>query len=193
MLRPAVFLDRDDTLIENATLPPESWAGGRHGDLCDPRFVAPLAGAVGACRSLARAGYCLVVVSNQGLVARGHGSIDQVEATNAAMRREFVDDLGRGLLAAVYYCPWHPGGRVPEFTREHPWRKPAPGMLLAAAGALGLDLARSWAIGDKPRDLEAGRRAGIAPDRLLMVGPGMGMDQAAEAIEKAGSAQSIGR
>lgn len=172
MLRPAVFLDRDDTLIENASLPPASWAGGRAGDLCDPAFVRPMAGAVEACRVLRAAGLCLVVVSNQGLVARGNGTMEQVGATNAALRRVFVDGQGRGLLGAVYVCPYHPHGRIPEYAREHPWRKPAPGMILAAAAALGLDLDRSWVVGDKERDLEAGRRAGVAVGRLLLVGPG---------------------
>lgn len=171
MPRPAVFLDRDDTIIENGSLPPESWAGGLRGDLCDPRFVRPISGAIEACRHLARAGYCLVVVSNQGLVARGHGTIEQVEATNAAVRRVFVDERGRGLLAAIYHCPWHSQGRVLEFTREHPWRKPAPGMLLSAAAAFDLDLARSWCLGDKERDLEAGRRARIPASRCVLVTP----------------------
>ncbi len=182
MPRPAIFLDRDDTLIENDSLPPESWAGGRRGDLCDHRFVVPFPGAVQACRDLAAAGFMLVVVSNQGLVARGHGTLDQVEATNAAMRRTFTDPQGRGLLAAVYHCPWHPLGTVPGFTREHPWRKPAPGMLLAAAATFGLDLSRSWAIGDKDRDLEAGRRAGLSEDRLILVSARFTLLEAARLI-----------
>lgn len=182
MLRPAVFLDRDDTLIENGRLPRESWAGGLRGDLCDPRFVVPMAGAVEACRAMAGAGYCLVVVSNQGLVARGHGTIEQVEATNAAMRRLFVDEHGRGLLAAVYYAPWHPEGTVREFAREHAWRKPGPGMTLAAAAALGLDVARSWTIGDKERDLAAGIGAGVPAERCLLVGGTMGIAEAGRMV-----------
>lgn len=186
MPRPAIFLDRDDTLIENADLPPESWAGGLRGDLCNPAYVWALPGAVEACRRLARAGYCLIVVSNQGLVARGHGTIEQVEATNAAVRRVVVDERGRGLLAAVYYCPWHPEGRVPEFTREHPWRKPSPGMVLAAAAALDIDLRRSWSIGDKERDLEAGRRAGIPSGRCVMVTREVPLAKVAERVLGAG-------
>ncbi len=182
MRRPAVFLDRDDTLIENATLPPESWAGGLRGDLCDPAFVRPLPGAVEACRRLAEAGYSLIVVSNQGLVARGNGTLEQVEATNAALRRAFVDARGQGLLAAVYHCPFHPLGRVAEYTREHPWRKPAPGMLLAAAAAFGVDLARSWAIGDKARDLDAARLAGLSAGRLVLVTPAHTLADATERI-----------
>ena len=180
MTRPAVFLDRDDTLIENHSLPREASAGGRRGDLCDPAYVRPLPGAVEACRLLARAGYCLVVVSNQGLVARGHGTIEQVEATNAAMRRVFVDEKGCGLLAAVYYCPFHPEGRVKEFAKEHEWRKPGAGMILAATEAFGLDLERSWVVGDKERDVEAGRRAGVAEGRLALVTAGVGLREIVE-------------
>ncbi|MEZ6233960.1 MAG: HAD-IIIA family hydrolase [Phycisphaerales bacterium] len=182
MPRPAIFLDRDDTLIENATLPPEAFAARHHGDLCDPAWVRPLPNAINACRRLAGAGFALIVVSNQGLVARGHGTIEQVEATNDAMRRLFTDDQHRGLIAAIYYCPFHPIGRVPAFTREHPWRKPAPGMLMAAAAALDIDLARSWAVGDKPRDLESGRRAGIPDSNLLLVSAAFDLAAAADRI-----------
>ena len=77
---------------------------------------------------------------------------------------------GASLIDAVYFCPFHPLGSVPEFAREHPWRKPAPGMILAAAEDHALNLARSWVIGDQRRDIEAGRAAGIADDRLLMIG-----------------------
>ena len=173
MARPAVFLDRDDTLIANATLewtrPP--LAGMTRGDLCEPNQVRLLPGALPACQLLEAAGFALVVVTNQGLVARGHGTLGDVERTNDRLRDLLTVD-GRCLVAATYLCPMHPRGTVPRFTGEHPWRKPGGGMLRAAAEELDLDLSRSWMIGDAERDLEAGHAAGLPADRTLRVGPG---------------------
>jgi D-glycero-D-manno-heptose 1,7-bisphosphate phosphatase len=86
------------------------------------------------------------------------------------------------LIDAVYACPWHPKGNVPEFTREHHWRKPQPGMILAAAGDLGLDLSRSWLIGDADRDIQAGIAAGLSPDRCLMITGGTTVLDAARRV-----------
>lgn len=173
MPNPAVFLDRDDTLIASTDLPPEAFAAGRPGDLADPAFVRLLPGVAEACGSLRRAGFVLVVVSNQGVVARGGATLAQVEATSNRMCALLPDpDRPRhSLIARVYHCPWHPDGSVEPYNTEHPWRKPGPGMLLAAIEDLDLDPARSWLVGDAERDLEAGRRAGLEPGRLLRVGP----------------------
>ncbi len=169
MERAAVFLDRDDTLLANREVTAASaWPG----DLVDPALVRLLAGAAGACRRLRDAGFALVVVSNQGAVARGRCTMTDVEAVNgrmrALLRAEGVE------LDGVYCCPYHPEGTVPPYNVEHPWRKPSPGMLLSAAGELGLDLGRSWMVGDAQRDSEAAVRAGIAPQRALLVGAGEG-------------------
>lgn len=167
-MRPAIFLDRDDTLIENRDLP---WAeiGAPPGDLCNPEYVRLLPGVREACEHMANAGYSLVAVTNQGLVARGVGSIDDVERTNARLH-ELLTVGAQRLLERIYYCPFHPQGTVAPFNRDHPWRKPAPGMILAAADELGLDLSRSWLVGDAKRDVEAGRAAGISAKRCLLVG-----------------------
>lgn len=147
-MRRAVFFDRDDTLIAcNAVAP--------GGDLGDPALVAPLPGVRDACHTLARAGFTLIVVSNQGGVARGAYNEHAVHAVN-----QRVNDLLGGVIRAFYFCPFHPRGVVPAYTREHPWRKPAPGMILAAAAEHDIDLASSWLVGDAPRDVEAGRAAG---------------------------------
>lgn len=141
-------MDRDDTLIRCDEVAP-------NGDLGDPGLVVLLDGAFEACRQLRDAGFALVVVTNQGGVARGKYGRAEVEAVNAR-----VNELLGGQIDAFRYCPYHPKGSVPEFTREHPFRKPAPGMILDAAEKLNLDLARSWMVGDKVRDCEAGRSAG---------------------------------
>jgi len=155
MPRPAVFLDRDDTLIRCRGLTAD-------GDLGDPDLVELLPGAVQAIDQLHEAGLVLVVVSNQGGVARGKYTLDDVRRVN-----ERVNELVAGRIEAFYVCPWHPQGVVPQFTREHPWRKPQPGMLLQAAQDHSLDLARSWLIGDASRDIEAGLAAGC---RTVLVG-----------------------
>ncbi|MBL8746941.1 MAG: HAD family hydrolase [Phycisphaerae bacterium] len=145
---PAIFLDRDDTLIHCDDVTPD-------GDLGDPSLVELLPGVLDGCRALKRAGFTLVVVSNQGGVARGRYGVAQVQEVNARL-----NELLGGLIDAFYFCPYHPQGVVPEFKREHPWRKPQPGMLLDASSALNLDLARSWSIGDRVRDCTAGKFAG---------------------------------
>lgn len=169
--RPAVFLDRDDTLIANAELPDEAFAG-RWGDLADPDHVALLPGVADSCLALRRAGLLLVVITNQGSVARGGATIADVEATNARVSELLSDpdSPGSSLIARTYFCPYHPQGAVEPFNVEHPWRKPQPGMILAAIDDLGLDPASSWMVGDAERDVEAGRRAGIDASRCIRVG-----------------------
>jgi D-glycero-D-manno-heptose 1,7-bisphosphate phosphatase len=162
--RPAVFLDRDDTLIEANSLPPAQ-PPAAPGDVTDPAHVRLLPGAREACLLLERSGFALVVFSNQGGVARGAVTCQRVEEINARLA-----ELLSPARPAFYYCPFHPQGRVPEFTREHPWRKPAPGMILAAAAELDLDLSASWVIGDMARDIEAGRAAGLPAARCVRIG-----------------------
>ncbi len=151
----AVFLDRDDTLIACRSVAPD-------GDLGDPALVRPLPGAVDACRRLKDAGRILVVVSNQGGVARGCYAEEDVEAVNRAVQEAFG-----GVFALMLYCPYHPRGILQPYAREHPWRKPAPGMLQEAARRLGLDMRGSWMVGDQPRDCAAGRAAGC---RTILLG-----------------------
>lgn len=155
MPRPAVFLDRDDTLVACRGVAP-------FGDLGNPALVRllPLVGV--SCRKLKEAGYALVVVSNQGGVARGRYAESAVEAVNAEINARL-----HGAIDRFYWCPFHPEGTIPAYTREHPWRKPQPGMLLAAGRDLDLDLHGSWMVGDQPRDCAAGRAAGC---RTVLVG-----------------------
>jgi histidinol-phosphate phosphatase family protein len=164
-MRPAVFLDRDDTLIANRELTANT---PYPGDLCDPALVRLLPGVADGLRRLHEAGLALVVVSNQGCVARGVCTVEQVEACNRRLRD--LVRAGAGVeFDGVYYCPYHPRGGVAPFNTEHHWRKPAPGMLLAAAADLGLDLSRSWLIGDAQRDADAAVAAGIDRARCVVI------------------------
>jgi D-glycero-D-manno-heptose 1,7-bisphosphate phosphatase len=147
-MKPAVFLDRDDTLIEDMAY------------TADPDRVRLLPGAAAAIRRLREAGYLVVVATNQSGVARGLFGEEQLAETHQRMR-ELLRDHGAG-LDAIYFCPFLPGpdAVVPAFRKDSDLRKPKPGMLLQAAADMDIDLAASWMIGDAPRDAEAGRAAG---------------------------------
>lgn len=142
--RPAVFLDRDGTLNRQVVRDGRPYPPDRLED-----FVL-FPDVPDACARLAAAGFTLVVVTNQPDVGRG------------TQRREVVEAMHARLLAAVpqlsrVEVSYAPGGEIPP----DPRRKPEPGMLRDAAAALGLDLARSWMIGDRWRDIDCGRRAGV--------------------------------
>lgn len=151
-LRPCVFLDRDNTMVAN------------DGDLGDPEQVRLLPGVAWAVRALHEAGYAIVVVTNQGGVARGKYGERDVAAVHARMAELLAaeSDLAprTALVDGWYHCPYHPEATVERYRREHPWRKPAPGMLHAAAEDLSIDLGRSWMVGDQERDVAAGHAAG---------------------------------
>jgi histidinol-phosphate phosphatase family protein len=133
--------------------------------LYDASLVALLPGVEDACGALSALGLALVVVTNQGSVARGAARLEDVEGVN----RRLCELLPT--VDAVYYCPFHPQGGGGVFTREHPWRKPNPGMLHAAAATLGLDLAGSFLIGDATRDIDAGVAAGLRRERCFLLAP----------------------
>ena len=146
MTRRAVFLDRDGTLIHDP------------GYLSQPEGVILLPEVPDALRALARAGFDLVLCTNQSGIARGKYTVEQYEA----VERRFTDLLGaEGLaLRASYYCPYHPDGTVAPWNADHEDRKPSDGMWRRAASDHGIDLARSYSIGDGERDVVAGKRAG---------------------------------
>lgn len=163
LVDPVIFLDRDNTLIAN------------DGDLGDPTRVSLLEGVPEGLLRLREAGYRLVVVTNQGGVARGRYGEEDVDKVHREIAGLLDQAAGRrGLIDRFYYCPYHPEAILPEYRREHPWRKPRPGMLLQAARDLALDLSASWMIGDQPRDIEAGRAAGC---RTVLVGDAEGDTQ----------------
>lgn len=146
-MRPAVFLDRDGTLIREAEY------------LKDPAGVELLAGTVAGLRALRAAGYALVVTSNQSGVARGYFDEENVRQVNTRLRELLAAQQAD--VDAVYYCPHHPRGSVPAYARECDCRKPAPGMILAATKDLDLDPASSWVVGDKDLDVIFGKKLGL--------------------------------
>ena len=138
--RPAVFLDKDGTLIEDVPY---------NADPARMRFTPR---ALPALRRLSGAGYALVVVSNQPGLALGYFSAAEFETLRQALQERLRREAGVR-LDGFYACPHAPKAGCA-------CRKPAPGLLLRAAAELGLDLARSWMVGDILNDVEAGHRAG---------------------------------
>jgi D-glycero-D-manno-heptose 1,7-bisphosphate phosphatase len=162
--RAAVFVDRDGVINE---LVAEELSG--HGEsplsVDDVRLIP---GAAVALARLARAGHPLVCVSNQPAAAKGAVSVPELMAIHERVI-ELLGQEGAHLIAS-YLCPHHPEGVVAELTGVCACRKPSPGMLHAAADALGLDLGSSWMVGDTDADLGAGSEAGCRT--LLIVNPG---------------------
>jgi D-glycero-D-manno-heptose 1,7-bisphosphate phosphatase len=150
----AVFLDRDGVL--DAAVPdPLSGQPESPLQVADARL---LPGAAEAVCKLAQAGFALVCVSNQPAAAKGRATVAQLLAVHERVLELLAMEGTR--LQASRLCPHHPDGVVAELSGPCPCRKPAPGMLLDAAETLGLDLRRSWMIGDTDADVAAGRAAG---------------------------------
>lgn len=146
MKQPAVFLDRDGTLVYPRHYPSR------------PEELQLYANIGSGLRKLQRAGFRLVVITNQAGIARGYFSVDDLRLMHEYLTSE-LERVGVR-LDGIYYCPHHPAGVIPELAIRCDCRKPAPGMLLAAAADLDIDLARSWLVGDILDDVEAGHRAG---------------------------------
>ena len=156
-LQPAIFLDRDGTLMEEA-------------DYCaSPEQVRIIAGVPEALRALKDAGFRLVIVTNQSGIGRGYYTVADYEAVQARL----LALLGGGLIDATYFCPEAPEANSPR-------RKPSPEMVFEAARDLGLDLARSWFIGDKAIDVRCGHAAGT---RAILVRTGHGHGEEAGRAE----------
>ena len=148
MKRPAVFFDRDNTLIAN------------DGYLGDPAQVTLIPGAADAIARARTLGYAIVTVSNQSGVARGMFDEDAVRAVNAKMDELLRAQNPAAIIDRHEFCPYHPQAAVEKYRSESPLRKPKPGMLIAASEAMSIDLPHSWLIGDAPRDIAAGKAAG---------------------------------
>lgn len=153
-MRPAAFLDRDGVLND---LVPDPRSGLPESPLA-PEQVVLLRGAADAVKQLRAAGYVLVGVSNQPAAAKGIVTPATLERVQARVL-ELLEREG-AVLDDFEICPHHPDGVVPELAKACDCRKPAPGLLLRAAGKLDLDLGASWMIGDTDADMEAGAAAG---------------------------------
>ena len=142
-LKRAVFLDRDGVINRALT------RGGKPYPPANLADFEILPGVAEACALLKQAGFLLVVVTNQPDVGRGTTTKETVETIHEQMRRVLPIDR-------VEVC-FHPG----QGASECDCRKPRPGMLLRAAREMGIDLTRSFMVGDRWRDIDAGHAAGV--------------------------------
>ena len=159
-MRRAVFLDRDGTLLEE----------GNYVDRLDRLVFFPYS--IESVRTLNRAGLAVVVFTNQSGVARGLYSEEFVRESH-----QHIDAMLKAAGARIdgyFYCPHHPQGIVRKLRRECDCRKPKPGQLHQAAAELDLDLARSFVVGDRWKDVEAGEAVGA---RGILVRTGYGRDE----------------
>ena len=145
LCRPAVFLDRDGTLIEHVHY------------LSDPALVRLLPGAAEALTRFRRAGFVCVLVTNQSAIGRGLFTAERLNQIHAEMNRQLA--AYGATVDAIYYCPDVPASDDRTVV-DNSDRKPGPGMLLRAAVELSLDLKSSWMVGDLVSDVLAGEHAG---------------------------------
>ena len=166
-LRPALFLDRDGVLNED------------EGYVCRWEDFRWIAGAKAAVAAFNRAGWLVIVVTNQSGVGRGYYSEDDVHALHARVAEDLAEAGGR--IDAFYHAPHHPDAPLDAYRHpDPPDRKPNPGMILRALSDWPIDKAASILVGDKPSDLEAALRAGVRG--VLFPGGDLAAFLAAEAL-----------
>lgn len=179
-MTPAVFLDRDGTMIEEVS---------NHG-ITSPDQLKLIPGVAEAVHALNQAGLRVVVVTNQPAVAKGMAS----EADISAQHRKLETLLGRehAFVDRIYYCPHHPERGFPgeraELKIDCACRKPGTGMIQQAAAELNLDLGASWLIGDTTTDLQTAKNAGL---RSILVETGYGGTDNRHAIQAEAKAQDL--
>lgn len=159
-MTPAVFLDRDGTIIELV----------HH--LNDPADVKLIDGAGDAIRRMRDAGYPVVIVTNQSVIGRGKLTVEGLAEVHVEMNRQLAPFGAQ--IDDIYFCPLAPTQKDSTVIEDR-MRKPGPGMLQDAAADLGLDLAASWMVGDTVSDMLAGQNAGC---RSLLVKTGYGSNVA---------------
>ena len=148
----ALFLDRDGVINTDA---------GYTYKISEFNFID---GIFDLCRVANELGYLLVVATNQAGIGRGYYTETDFQRLTEWMKLQFIANSAP--LAAVYHCPYHPDG-IGNYRKQSDWRKPAPGMLLAAAADLNLDLGQSVLVGDKEHDIAAAKAAGLGASILF--------------------------
>lgn len=158
-LRPAIFMDRDGTLSHEV------------GYVNHPSRFELFPWSIDAVRLVNRAGWAAVVVTNQAGVARGYFPEAVIHEVHAGMNTAM--QAGGARFDGVYFCPHHPTVGEPPYRLDCDCRKPRPGLLKRAEAELGVDLARSWVVGDRHGDLQLAWNVG-AKGALVKSGYGLG-------------------
>jgi D-glycero-D-manno-heptose 1,7-bisphosphate phosphatase len=161
-VKPAVFLDRDGTIIEDV------------GYLHRSDQLAIFPWTIDAIRALNRAGLPVIVVTNQSAIARGILTEPALDEIHRELDRALT--AGGATVDAYYYCPHHPDGRIVEYAIVCGCRKPAAGMIERAERDLGVDPGRSYVVGDSWADVGLARAVGA---RAVLVRSGHGAEQEA--------------
>jgi D-glycero-D-manno-heptose 1,7-bisphosphate phosphatase len=170
--RPALFLDRDGVIVEDSRYLSRA---------CEMVLIPGAAEII----TLANAQDIPVVeVTNQAGIGLGYYGWSEFLEVETALGQELA--RGGAVIEGVFACPYHPRGVGAWAHPAHPRRKPEPGMLVAAARLMGLDLGRSWIVGDKHDDLVAGQRAGLAGGVHVLTGHGVEHRARATAWKPAG-------
>jgi D,D-heptose 1,7-bisphosphate phosphatase len=147
-LRPGILLDRDGTIIVD------------HGYVGSVDRVEFIEGAPEAIARFNRAGIPVAVVTNQAGVARGYYGTNDVARVHQHIEAHLEKYDAR--IDLFLYCPYHPAGTVKDWARTSEDRKPRPGMAMAAASALNLNLTASWVVGDRPEDIGLAKAVGAS-------------------------------
>jgi D-glycero-D-manno-heptose 1,7-bisphosphate phosphatase len=156
--RPAVFFDRDGTLITDV------------GYLNHPCQIKLFSRAAGALKTLRKAGFYLFVVTNQSGVARGYFSEARVKKVHQKLQQMLKAQGAK--IDAFFYCPHHPQGKVKSLRRKCDCRKPSTGMVKQALRRYPIDLLKSYVVGDKLDDVLLARNAKVAEGLLVRTGNG---------------------
>ncbi len=167
-MTPAIFLDRDGTIIELV----------HH--LTDPADVKLIAGAGEAIARINAAKVPVIIITNQSVIGRGKLTFEGLEMVHAEMNRQLAESGAH--IDAIYACPLAPTQKDPTVI-EHPERKPGPDMLIRAAADHDLDLSRSVMVGDTVSDMLAGRNAGVGATILVRTGYGDRFEHARDSID----------
>ena len=155
---PALFLDRDGTIVEEVSY------------LHRPKDVTLIPGAAQVIRTANKKNMPVIIVTNQAGIGRGYYDWTAFHAVQnlileiLASKNAFID--------AVFACPFHLEGKGSNLVKNHPDRKPNPGMLLKAQESLSIDLQNSWIVGDRQTDLGAGHAANCKGGVHVLTGHG---------------------
>jgi D,D-heptose 1,7-bisphosphate phosphatase len=149
----AIFLDRDNTLIYSDT------------DVTDPSQVRLLQGVPSAIASLRGLGYRIIVATNQDGIANGRYTEAATDAVHMKINEQ-IGNISGTSIDRFYYCPFHPDAILERYRKDHPWRKPNPGMIVQAGKDMDIDLSASWLISTDKNDVKTAYAAGV---RMLLL------------------------